>query len=519
MESNRDQFRVSSQMTNSELLTRQAVLRADSIALKDDRRSVTYRELDARVTQLASVFRDRGVGRNDRIAIYMHNRLEIIEVLLGASRCGAIAAPINARLAAPELAYVFDDCQPSAIITEVQLEETVRAAAAPGPPIVLGSGDANDFENLIADADRREHTADVAEDETALLIYTSGTTGRPKGVMLSYRNLLMNSTAVAIARHMQDGQEVGLAGMPLFHAGGISTYFPLLLLGGTAVFVRVGSFDPVYVLDRLRSENVTQCAMVPLQWAALCDVPGAADRKYELRRIIWSAQMAPRSVLEAIHRTFPDADIYCSFGQTETLVTCMLDKADAVRKMGSIGKPLIHVQARLVNDQLEDVGQGEVGELVVRSPSVCQGYWRNSEATSSAFADGWFHSGDLCRADEEGFLYLVDRAKDVIISGGENIYPAEIEAVLLGHPKVGEVAIVGIPHSVWGETPRAVIVAADPGDPPSEFEVIEYCRGRLAGYKRPTSVVVVDALPRNAVGKVVKPLLRQLFAPPAYTGS
>jgi acyl-CoA synthetase (AMP-forming)/AMP-acid ligase II len=210
--------------------------------------------------------------------------------------------------------------------------------------------------------------------------------------------------------------------------------------------------------------------------------------------------------------TFRGVANYNAFGQTEmSSVTCVLLGEDAVAKMGSVGKPVVNVEARIVDDQMVDVAVGEPGEIVYRGPTVLQGYWNNPEATAEGFAGGWFHSGDVCRMDEDGFIFVVDRKKDMIISGGENIYCAEVEAVIDAHPNVKEVALIGIPHERWVETPRAIVVAVDPGDPPSEEDVIKFCRERLASYKKPTSVVVVDELPRNASGKILKTVLRDEY--------
>jgi fatty-acyl-CoA synthase len=283
-----------------------------------------------------------------------------------------------------------------------------------------------------------------------------------------------------------------------------------LLLGGTTVMLPSGQFDAAEVVDTLEREQVTGCYFVPTQWQQICAVPGARDRKLALRRISWGASVAPPSVLQAMAETFPGVPNFNAFGQTEmSSVTCVLRGEDAIRKMGSVGTPVNNVEVRIVDSDVTDVPEGQVGEIVYRGPTVMQGYWQNAEATADAFEGGWFHSGDLVRRDEEGYIYVVDRKKDMIISGGENIYCAEVEAVIDAHPGVAEVALIGIPDPKWVETPRAVIVPADPANPPAEDEIIAWCKERLASYKKPTSVTFVDALPRNASGKVLKTQLRQ----------
>ncbi|MEV5829667.1 AMP-binding protein [Spirillospora sp. NPDC052242] len=340
-------------------------------------------------------------------------------------------------------------------------------------------------------------------------MYTSGTTGRPKGAVLTHLNLVMNTVNCAIAQGIQGPDEIWLAGLPLFHIGGLNGVLFYLMVGGTSIITRSGDFDAAATVDLLVERRVTACYFVPSQWREICAVPGVRDRDLALRRISWGASVAPPSILEAMAETFPGVPNYNMFGQTEmSSVTCVLRGEDAIRKMGSVGRPVVNVEARIVDADMNDVAPGEVGEIVYRGPTVMHGYWRRPEATAEAFEGGWFHSGDLCRTDEDGFVYVVDRKKDMIISGGENIYCAEVEAAVDAHPKVAEVAVVGVPHPRWVETPAAVIVPADPADPPTEAEIVEHCRARLASYKKPTVIRIVDALPRNATGKVQKFRLR-----------
>jgi fatty-acyl-CoA synthase len=254
------------------------------------------------------------------------------------------------------------------------------------------------------------------------------------------------------------------------------------------------------------------CIFVPTQWAAICasDAVARID-PHQLRVAMWGASPAPRQTLEAMERTFPRAAIVSAYGQTETSgATTLLKGPDSTRKMGSVGKPMLGVELRVVDDSLQDMPAGGVGEVVYRGPIVMACYHQQPEATREAFAGGWFHSGDLARFDEEGYLWLVDRKKDMIVSGGENVYPAEVERVLLDHPAVAEAAVIGVPHPRWVETPVAFVVAGD-GVEPDEAELIAHCRQYLAGFKKPSAVIVVDELPRNAGGKVLKRRLRETY--------
>ena len=286
---------------------------------------------------------------------------------------------------------------------------------------------------------------------------------------------------------------------------------PPLLLGGTHVIIRSGAFDPVQTLDMMEREQVSSIFLVPAMWAAVLAVPGIADRDLShLRRVSWGAAPASTTLLRALIDAFPHAEVVTAFGQTEcSPVTCLLRGEDSLRKIGSVGTPILNVEVRVVDDAMVDVPQGEVGEIVYRSPMVMKEYWNKPEATAEAFAGGWFHSGDLVRQDEDGYFYVVDRKKDMIISGGENIYCAEVEDVLAAHPKVGEVALIGVPDTRYGEAPLAVIAPRDPDDPPTSEELAAWCREKLARYKNPREYSVVAALPRNPSGKVLKTALRQ----------
>ena len=315
---------------------------------------------------------------------------------------------------------------------------------------------------------------------------------------------------------MVEGDEVGaregdvwLSGLPLFHIGGLNGLLPFLQLGGAAVIEPSTGFDPVRSIARLAEHDVSMCFFVPTQWQEICGRPEVGELDpARLRVAMWGASPAPLPILESMARTFPEAQIISAFGQTEmSSNTAFLRGADAVRKIGSVGRPAVNVEARIVDTEGAEVSRGEVGEIVYRGPTVMRGYFGKEEETAAAFAGGWFHSGDLVREDQDGFLYVVDRLKDMLISGGENVYPAEVERALLAHPAVAEVAVLGVAHPRWVETPLAVVVPA-PGAEAEEAELIEHCRERLAGYKKPAAVVFADSLPRNAAGKVLKRRLR-----------
>jgi acyl-CoA synthetase (AMP-forming)/AMP-acid ligase II len=495
---------------------------ADRVAIQMDDVRLTYAQLDQRVTKLARALATRGIGRGDRVAVLMRNRLETVEAYYAGLRLGAIVVPINFRLVPAEVAYLLADSGAAALI--VDEADAAIVAELERPAVVLATDGveqrlpgAESFEAAVAEAGDEPLHIDVDEGEAALIMYTSGTTGRPKGAVLTHRNL---ATVILLSSVSSGGvtpeDRTSLLGVPMFHIAGIGTILPRLLSGGRVVVYSGQAFDPAAFADLLEREEVTYCFLVPNQWQALCALPGIKERNLPLRRIIWGAAPAQPSLLLALADTFPQAPAYTAFGQTETSATiCLLRAEDAVRKLGSVGTPLYGVEARIVDDELNDVAVGEVGEIVYRGPTVMREYWNNPQATAEAFAGGWFHSGDLCRMDDEGFIWVVDRKKDMIISGGENIYCAEVEAAIDAHAKVAEVAVIGMPHEKWGQTPLAVITALDPADPPTEAEIIEHCRGLLASYKKPTAVAVIDAMPRTASGKIQKFALRERFTPQA----
>ena len=298
----------------------------------------------------------------------------------------------------------------------------------------------------------------------------------------------------------------------MFHIAGLGSIAPNLMLGTKTVIHPLGAFNATDTLDAWESEGATSVFLVPAQWQVICADPTVRQRDLALEVISWGAAPASDSVLRAMAETFPDALNVAVFGQTEmSPVTCVLQGRDAIRKLGSVGKVIPTIAARVVDENMNDVAPGEIGEIVYRGPTMMQGYWNKPEATAEAFAGDWFHSGDLVRVDDEGFVYVVDRKKDMIISGGENIYCAEVENVLFEHPLIQEAAVIGRAHDKWGEVPVAIVAVAAGEAPLTLGDLEPFLNERLARYKHPKELVLVDALPRNASGKVVKPQLRKQY--------
>jgi fatty-acyl-CoA synthase len=496
-------------------IDRHAHLTPDRAALVFEGVTTTWANLRKRVSALAGALADRGVGRGDRVAVLMSNRPEFLEAVLAANALGAIAVPVNFRLSPDEVRFILRDSGSVVLAADADLATLAAEVrdALTAPAILLVSGVENgDFDALAAGLGR-ERGLELGELDPALIMYTSGTTGRPKGAVLTHLNLAVQTQTLIRCWRLYREDEVNLCSTPMFHVGAVGSIAPMIATGATTVIMPSGRFDPEIMLETLERERVTHVFMVPAQWQAVVDVPGAGRRAAYLRVISWGAAPATVTLLERMVETFPGAANVSTFGQTEmSPTTTVLDGEDAIRKIGSVGRPVPAVNIRIVDDEMNDVPCGEVGEIVYRGPGVMQGYWNLPEATAEAFAGGWFHSGDLVRQDEDGYLYVVDRKKDMIISGGENIYCAEVENVLAAHPAIADVAVVAAPHEKWGETPAAVVVPRDSGAPPSLDDITEWCQARLAPYKKPTQLHLLDALPRNASGKVLKPVLRQQVA-------
>ncbi|KXO96154.1 long-chain-fatty-acid--CoA ligase [Tsukamurella pseudospumae] len=495
-----------------------AVMRGDQVALKYLDNTLTWARLADRVSAVAGALSERGVSFGDRVLVLGLNRLEYIEAVLAVTALGGIAVPVNFRMAPPEVAYLAQDTGCSAIVYEAPFDPLVAAASAAGAEFGLrirfdGADEAAGalaYEDLVAEG-RTAPVVDVPEDSPALIMYTSGTTGRPKGAVLTHVNMTAQGFNNLIAPGTVDTEAVGAVAVPLFHIAGFGVLATAFIAGTTSVIFPLGAFDPAHTLDVLEREGITTMFMVPVQWQLAVAEQQARPRDLKLKYVWWGAAPASETLLRALVDTFPDATICAVFGQTEmSPVTCALSGEDTLRKLGSVGKVVRTVAARVVDPEGKDVPRGEVGEIVYRGPNMMAGYWNNVDATRAAFDGGWFHSGDLVRMDDEGFVYITDRAKDMIISGGENIYSVEVENAVAAHPAVVEVAVIGRPDEKWGEAVVAVVSVRD-GEELSVESLSEFLNDHIARYKHPRDLVVVPELPRNPAGKITKPALRQQF--------
>jgi fatty-acyl-CoA synthase len=504
-----------------DFLGRRALYTPDHLAVVDagkmPHRSFTYSELNNRANRFANWLRDgAGIQKGDRVAILAHNGVEFLDTFFACGKLGAIMVPFNWRLHTRELLNLICKTTPRVLVYSDEFKDTVQEIANEETSIAhfvhlegRGIDGSRDFEKTLIDSILRPVTTDdLTEEDIACLIFTGGTTGTPKGAQISYRMIGWN-TLNTIIHDLQHG-DVTVNTFPMFHTGGLLVYtLPLLILGGTVILTR--KFDAEQVLDLLQEYAATVYAGVPTMYQMLTQASGweSADLS-NLRFCTSGGAPLPVKLVEQFQRE-KGIQFKQGFGMSEFGPGVFaLAQEDAIRKAGSIGRPNFFVDARIVDENNQPVAPGQVGELVLRGPSMCSGYF--NEPTASAVDEyGWFHTGDLATVDDGQYFYIVDRKKDMYISGGENIYPAEIEAVLYQHPAVEMCAVVGVPDAKWGEVGKAFVVLKK-GEQVTEDDLIWHMQHHLAGYKVPRSIQFMDALPISGAGKILK---RQLVNPEA----
>jgi long-chain acyl-CoA synthetase len=502
----------------ADVVRRHAAERPDVMAVRCGSRALTYRSLHDRSSRLAQVLLSAGIRAGDRVAHLDRTGVEIIELLFAASKIGAVTVPLNWRLAQAELETIVADAGCRLMLAGPEHRSVARGIAEHVPEGVEVVDLGDDYEQRLAAKVASDPGHRGAASDTAVQMYTSGTTGLPKGVLTTQRNLAAAFLSAELWRF--DSSTISLTPLPMFHIGGIGWAYLGLVNGATTILVR--DFDAAQVLDLLEHERVTNAVFVPTILQMLTAVPGAAERDYSsLRSIAYGASPISSPVLRAALSTFR-CELFGVYGLTETtggVVQLRPEDHDAdgprQRLLQSAGRPLPWVEMRIVDPPSgRECATGEVGEVWLRAPNVMAGYYERAAETADALTpDGWLRTGDGGYRDEDGYLFLVDRIKDMIVSGGENIYPVEVEEALWQHPEVAEVAVIGVPDPRWGESVKAVVVRA-PGSAVAPDDLVSFARTRLAGYKLPRSFEFVAELPRNPAGKVLKRDLRVRYGGP-----
>lgn len=500
-------------------LERRNELSPDREALVDvlTGRRFTYRQLNERANRLANGWRSRwDVEKGDRIAILAKNCPEYIEAFFAAAKLGAILVPVNIRLTGPELSYIFHDCEPRGAVLGEDFLETVAqimGEISVKNYLLLDGAQADsmhpyeDFLNL-SEPDTPTLDEENSLDDPHVILYTSGTTGYPKGAIQTHGNILFNSVNANVGLDLAS-TDVTLCGLPLFHTGGLHVMTtPTLHVGGTVVIQR--AFDAGEALKIIHEKQVNTIFFVSTMWQFMSQHQDFEKTDFSNLRLAWTGGApCPLPVIEAYQKK--GVAFRQGYGLTEVGPDAMLLPAeDAVRKAGSIGKPPFHSALRIVDEDDRDVSPMEIGEIIFRGPTVTTGYWNKPEATAEALRSGWFHTGDLAYIDHEGYVFIVDRKKDMFISGGENVYPAEVEKVIFQHPKVADTAVFGVSDARWGEVGHAV-VCTKRGESLTEQELVAFLDGKLARFKIPKSVSFADDLPRNPAGKVLKRVMRDSY--------
>jgi long-chain acyl-CoA synthetase len=480
---------------------------AGRVAVRVDDAAMTYRALDDASARVAGVLHERGLRPGDRVGIMMPNVAEVPVVYYGILRAGGVVVPMNPLLKAREVAYYLGDSEAGLVFAWHSFAGEARAGAAEAGAELIVVDEA-DFPALLGAAVPAGDVVDRADDDTAVILYTSGTTGHPKGAELTHGNLISN-TEVSRADIVQARPEdVIFGGLPLFHVFGQTVALNVAVAAG-ACLTLLPRFDAAHALRIIAGHHVTVFEGVPTMYVALLHQPDRADYDVSaLRMCISGGAALPVEVLRGFEDAF-GCTVLEGYGLSETSPVASFNQPGRERKPGSIGTPIRGVQMRVVDNSDQEVPRGEVGEIVISGPNVMKGYWHRPEATAEAIRDGWFHSGDLARVDEDGYYFIVDRKKDMIIRGGYNVYPREIEEVLYEHPAVAEAAVIGIPHPALGEEVAAA-VALKPGAAASAEELRDHVKGQVAAYKYPRHVWIVDALPKGATGKILK---REIVVP------
>lgn len=502
------------------MLTFGTILKENAVKFKDkpavifQEKHWTYSEINRRANQIANAFILKGYKKGDRVSILMKNNAAYIELIVGLSKIGVTIVPINFRLVGSEIEYIAENSQSRGFITTDEYASEIEALIPKLPQldtiVVIGKSSSNnviEYKKFIATGSTKEPNFHINENDTLYLGYTSGTTGKPKGVVISHRSRVLTGI-VAAYEYKIDESDVHIVAGPIYHAAPWIFLMMQLIVGGTLIIEE--SFRPEQFLAEVEKYKATNAFMTPTMFNFLVNLDKEIQSKYDtssLRVLISAGAPLPTQTKIDILGLFPNVDLHEFYGSTESAITLNIKPKDIRRKDSCVGRPFPFVECLILDDNKKPVAIGEVGELYFKSPYLLEKYLNNEKATEDSFWNEYFTVGDLALQDEEGFYYIIDRKKDMLISGGVNIYPKEIENVLYYHPDILDVAVIGVPDPVWGETVKAIVVPKE-GTNPSSQDIIAFCKDKLASYKKPKSVDFVKELPRTPSGKILKVELR-----------
>ena len=515
-------------MNTTDFLSIATSICPDRAAIIFEEKRYTFHQLNDRVNSLANALSNLGVSKGDRIAIIQVNCNQCVEVYFAAAKLGTIYVPLNFRAKGDELTHMLNSSETNTLFVGeryIDLVDSIRPNLTSVRHYISIDGKHDGmlpYEDMFSSSPAEEIVTEIGDDDTTILMYTAGTTGLPKGVMLSH-----NSFAIYVLENVTPADpelyERNILTVPLYHVAGIQAMMAAIYGGRTLIMER--QFDPKEWMELVEREKVNRAMMVPTMLKQLIDQPDFG--KYDLsslKVITYGAAPMPLEVIKKALDVFPGVSFINAFGQTETASTITTlspedhviegseeERERKLKRLSSIGKPMPDVEMKIFDEESRELPPGEVGEIVARGPRIMTGYWKDEEKTEKTIdKNGWVHTGDMGYMDEDGYFFLAGRATDMIIRGGENIAPEEVEAVLHSYPKIEEAAVIGIPDEEWGEQPKAVVVIKK-GETATPEEIMEYCRAKMSSFKRPRSVVFVDELPRNPMGKIIKRVLREQY--------
>ncbi len=510
-------------MNLGEMLKINARKYPETVCLMDDTRSFTFPETNERVCRLANSLLAMGLVKGDRISVLLENCIEFIEIYLAAAKIGLVVNPINFRVSADDVVYISNHAEAKAFVVHDLFADTLASVRAQLPVAedrYLMVGKARDgylaYESLIERGAPEEPRAEVFPEDTWILLYTSGTTGRPKGVIRSHESYVAFYLINAIDFDFRPGDRV-LNVMPLCHVNTTFFTFAFTYIGGSTYVVPAMKFDPRRMLEIVQNAHINFISLIPTHYALILAVPPAERAAYDLssiKKLLCSSAPARIEHKKGIMETFKGVELYEGYGSTEAGIVTTLMPHEQMTKPGSIGKESLGTdRIKILDENQQEVAPGEIGELYSRGPMLFEHYFKDPEKTAASCAGDWFSAGDMAYQDQDGYYFLVDRKNNMIITGGEHVFPSELENVLCCHPAVFDVAVIGVPHEKWGESVHAVVIVKDDCTC-SEEEMVAYCRDKMAAFKRPKTVEFIEAeqMPRTATGKILHRILRDRCA-------